>query len=163
LAASARVGAQFSRYPDLNQDSSNPYADVSVSYRIASGTSVEVGVRHMRNATDVASVDGEGHPTMDAETTAGYIHFEHKFTRQFSGSLMGQAQRSEFFDGVNDGQHEYLFLVGANLAYTFNRHWSAEVGYNYDQLVSRVEDGNGNRVPRSYYRNRYYVGVTARY
>jgi hypothetical protein len=158
LQASVRLGAQFTEYPDLNESSSNPYADISLSYRILTGTSVKAGVRHTRNATDVAAVDGEGRPTLDAETTAVYAEFSHQITRQLLLSLNGQFQRSEFNFGFNDGESEYLWLGGVNLEYTFNRHWSAEIGYNYDQLVSNVETAD-----RGYDRNRVYVGVTARY
>lgn len=158
LQTSIRLGGQFTEYPDLDESSANPYADVSLGYRINPGTSIKAGVRHARNATDVASVDGQGRPTMDAETTAVYAEFSHQITRQLLLSLNGQFQRSEFNFGENDGQREYLWLAGVNLEYTFNRHWSAEIGYNYDELVSRVEPAD-----RGYDRNRVYVGVTARY
>lgn len=158
LRTSARLGAQFSDYPDLNQDSSNPYADVSVSYRLRASTTIEGGVRHSRNATDVAAVDNKGRPTLDAETTAVYAQLTHQITRELSGSLIGQYQNSVFNDGINDDESEYLWLLGVNMNYAFNRHWSAEAGYNYDKLVSDVKSGN-----RSYDRNRVYVGVTARY
>ena len=49
-----------------------------------------------------------------------------------------------------------LWLVGVNLAYTFNRHFSVEAGYNYDHLDSDI---NG----RGYDRNRYYIGLRASY
>ena len=157
LRASARLGAQFSEYPDLDESSANPYADVSVNYKILSGTSIEAGLKHTRSATDVASVRN-GQPTLDALSTAIYAQLNHHFTRQLSGSLLGQYQRSVFNDGNNNDRSEYLWLFGANLAYAFDRHWSCEVGYNYDQLTSNVREGN-----RSYDRNRVYVGVTARY
>lgn len=159
LRASARLGAQFTEYPDFDQSAANPYADVSISYKILSGTSIEAGVRHTRHATDVASIDIDNdRPTLDAVSTAIYAQLTHQITRQLSGSLLGQYQRSVFNEGKNDDRSEYLWLVGANLAYSFNRHWSCELGYNYDQLTSKVQESN-----RSYYRNRVYVGVTARY
>jgi len=159
LRTSARVGAQYSEYPDADESSANPYADISLSYRIRTSTSLEAGVRHARNATDVAAVDPRnGRPTFDAETTALYAQLNHQITRQLAGSLIGQYQYSVFNDGINDDESEYLWLFGANVSYSFNRHWSAEVGYNYDQLVSDVRSGG-----RSYDRNRVYVGVTARY
>ena len=112
----------------------------------------------MRIATDVSSVDGRGRPTLDAETSAVYAEFSHQVTRQLLLTLNGQFQRSEFNFGSDDGESEYLWLGGVNLEYTFNRHWSAEIGYNYDELVSNVETAD-----RGYDRNRVYVGVTARY
>ena len=159
LQTSIRLGWQFIEYNNLdNQKSSNPYADISASYRILSGTSVEAGVKHSRNATDVEAIDGNGDPTTDAETTAVYTRFSHQITRELSGSILGQYQHSVFNDGINDGESEDLWLAGINLAYAFNRHWSAEIGYNYDQLVSHVKSAD-----RGYDRNRAYIGVTARY
>jgi hypothetical protein len=65
---------------------------------------------------------------------------------------------SNFENGANDGETEELFLVGVNFEYHFNRHFSAEAGYNYDQLNSNLKGGD-----RSYERNRFYVGVKATY
>jgi hypothetical protein len=159
LRTSARLGAQFTEYPDLDEDSANPYADISATYRLRVESAIQVGVRHARNVTDVAAVDtSSGLPTLDAETTALYAQLTHQITRELTGTLLGQYQYSVFNDGINDDESEYLWMFGANLNYAFTRHWSAEVGYNYDQLVSDVKSGG-----RSYDRNRVYVGVTARY
>lgn len=159
LRTTLRLGAQFSEYDELNESSQNPYADLSLSYMFRLGTSIEVGARHMRNATDVSAVDtSTGLPTLDAETTSAYIQFHHNITHALVGSLTGQYQHSVFFDGLNDGDTEDLWLFGVNLSYTFNRHWSAEIGYNFDTLDSNLTTGD-----RSYDRNRAYIGVTARY
>lgn len=158
MTASARVGVQYTDYDDLNESSFSPYADISVSYTLRPGTAIEVGVLHSRSATDISSVDGEGRPTTDAETTALFAQFTHRITRELSGSLLGQYQHSTFEFGRNDGDTEDLWLFGANLTYTFNRHWSAEVGYNFDLLDSNLTTGD-----RDYDRNRVYIGVTARY
>ncbi len=158
LRASVRLGAQFTDYPELDESSANPYADASLNYNIRSGTTVELGVRHVRSATDVAAIDRQGQPTLDAETTAVYGQFEHRILRNLTGSLFGQFQHSTFNDGINDGDTEDLWLLGVNLSYAFNRHFSAEVGYNYDQLDSHLTQGD-----RGYDRNRVYIGLTARY
>lgn len=158
LRASGRVGAQFTDHYKADQDSANPYVDISLSYRIRSSTSVEAGFRHARNATDVSRTDASGQPTLDAETSVAYLQFNHQITRKLSASILGQYQYSVFNDGFEDDESEYLWMVGVNLAYTFNRHFSAEAGYNYDQLRSGVDSAD-----RSYDRNRYYIGLTARY
>jgi hypothetical protein len=158
LQATIRVGAQFTEYPDLEESSANPYADVSLRYRILRGTSLEGGIRHARNATDVSAVDERGRPTLDAETTAVYAQLEHQIIPNLVGSVMAQYQHSTFNDGVNDGSTEDLWLMGLNLNYSFNRHLSAEVGYSYDILDSHLKQGD-----RGYDRNRVYIGLTARY
>jgi hypothetical protein len=157
LRLSARVGAQYYDY-DLGESSFSPYADLSASYALRPGTAIEAGVLHSRNATDISSIDGEGRPTMDAETTALYAQFTHRITHSLSGSLNAQYQHSTYEFGENDGDTEDLWLFGANLSYTFNRHFSAEIGYTYDLLDSNLTSGD-----RDYDRNRVYVGLTARY
>jgi predicted porin len=159
LRASVRVGAQFSEYHRLDESSANPYADASLSYSIVPGTSLELGIRHTRSATDVAAVDVKtGKPTLDAEATAVWGQLQHRLMRNLTASLLGQYQHSVFNDGSNNGDSEDLFLVGVNFEYRFNRHFSAEVGYNYDQLESNLSIGS-----RSYERNRFYVGLRAAY
>ena len=157
LRASARVGAEYSDYHEVGDSALSPYADASLTYVYLPGDSLEVGVRHQRNATDVAAVDIKtGRPTLDAETTALYAQLMHHITYNLTASLIGQYQMSTFNDGVSNGQKEDLWLVGVNFEYRFNRHWSTELGYNYDTLKSDLAG-------RNYDRNRVYIGVRATY
>ena len=157
LRASARVGGEFTDFHESGENSANPYADVSLTYVYMPGSTVDVGVRHTRNATDVSAVNPRnGRPTLDAETTVLYGQITHKITHNLTGSLIGQYQSSTFNDGLNDDNGEDLFLVGINFEYRFNRHLSAEAGYNYDNLDSDIHG-------RSYDRNRVYVGLRATY
>jgi len=161
LRGSLRIGGQFTDYHRLHESSANPYADASLVYVYMPGSSVDVGVRHTRNATDVAAVDGKGHPTLDQETTLLYAQISHQIARNFTGTLLAQYQMSEFSGGLWDGKSEDLFLIGVNFEYRFNRHLAAELGYNYDMLNSDVKDGFGD--VRSYERNRFYIGLRANY
>jgi hypothetical protein len=156
LRASGRVGIQYTDYHEIGESSVNPYADASVTYNYLPGSFVQVGVKHARNATDVAAVDAKGRPTLDAESTAVYGQITHQITAKFTGSLIGQYQTSAFNDGANDDKEEDLWLVGINFEYRFNRHWAADAGFNYDELISDV----GNR---SYDRSRVYLGFRATY
>jgi hypothetical protein len=161
LRASVRAGGQFTDY-DANGSSANPYADASLTYVYLPGSSVEAGVRHQRNATDVSQIDSSGTPTFDAETTVFYAQITHRITHNLTASLLGQFQSSEFNDGLWGGQGEDLYLVGVNLDYRINRHLSVEAGYNFDKLCSDVKDGAGREV-RSYDRNQVYIGLRATY
>ena len=120
-----------------------------MNYLFAPGTSGEAGVRHTRNATDVAAVDGKGRPTLDAETTAVFGRLEHRIVYDLTVSVTGQYQFSTFKDGLNSGAKDELWLVGLNFNYTINRHLSAEVGYNYDQLISDAKSSNKSAPQRS--------------
>lgn len=162
LRASLRLGGQFTDYHESGETSANPYADASLVYSYLPGSAVTLGVRHSRSATDIASTGANGRPTLDAESTVVYSQVSHRITEHFTGSLIGQYQTACFNNGMADGKSEDLFLVGVNFNYRFNRHFSAEVGYNYDLLESDIKDGLG-RDARSYDRNRYYIGVKATY
>ena len=157
LVTSLRIGAQYTDYHESGESSVSPYLDASLTYRYLPGGSLQFGIRHDNSATDVANVDTTtGVPTLDAGTTAVYGQLTHQLTRSLTGSLNAQYQNSIFNNGLYDGQSEGFWMLGANLEYRFNNHWSVDTGYNYDNLSSDVPG-------RSYDRNRVYVGVHVSY
>jgi hypothetical protein len=155
LRASLRAGGRYTDFHEAGESAVSPYADASLTYVYLPGSSLQVGVRHDRHATDISAVDRSGTPTLDAQATAVYAQLQHRITSRLSGTLLGQYQISEFNEGDADGDKERIYLIGINFDYRFNRHWSAEVGYNFDMVESDV--------PRDYERNRVYVGVRATY
>jgi hypothetical protein len=164
LRASARVGAQYTKYDDLPSGSSQddddltPYADASLSYTYAEASALTVGVRHAKNPTDIAFLNpgADVTATLDQETTTLYGVVSHKITSQLTGSLIGQMQHSTFHEGSADDQVDDLYMVGVNLFYNINRFLGAEAGYNFDRLDSDLSQ-------RSFSRNRVYIGLRASY
>ena len=157
LVTSLRIGGQYTDYHESGESALSPYLDASLTYRYLPGGSLEFGIRHDRSATDVSAVDtSSGLPTLDAGTTSIYGQLSHQITRSLTGSLNAQYQNSIFNNGTYDDYTEGFWLLGANLEYRFNNHWSVETGYNYDNLDSEVPG-------RSYDRNRVYVGVHVSY
>ena len=122
---------------------------------------VELGLSHDRNATDVV---GAGTTDLNAtrsftasqESTSVYGSINHRFTPKLRGSVIGQFQHSEFNGGTLNGEADNYYLVGLNFSYQFTPHFSAEFGYNYDNLDSDVPG-------RTFDRNRVYIGVTGSY
>lgn len=167
LRASARVGGQFVDYYNAGDSDLSPYADASLTYVFLPESSLQVGVKHMRNATDIVASDARGRVTLDQETTAGFVEVVHRITHDLTGSVMGQVQHGTFSGGAADDSNELLYIFGVNLEYRINYHWSVEVGYNYDMLDSDVRSTepltNRRFEPRSYDRNRFYVGVRGTY
>jgi len=157
LTGSVRVGARYSDYYNEpgGETQLGPYAKASLRYTYAPESSVELGVTHDRNATDLFSAQN-GNLTTDAETTAVYGTLSHRIMPRLYGSLTGQFQNSALSGGTLDNSSEQYYLVGLNVEYRFNPHLSAQVGYNYDKLDSEVAN-------RSFDRNRVYIGVTASY
>jgi len=167
LRGSVRIGGEFTDYVHQNDDEISPYADASLTYVYMPGDSVRVGIRHDRSATDIVAADPKGRPTLDQEVTAGYVELTHQITRALSVNALGQIQYGTFNGGAADDSNEILYLLGLNLGYRIDQHWSLEAGYNYDMLDSDLLSGplpSGKREEiRSYDRNRVYIGVRATY
>ena len=148
LSGSVRIGAQYTDYYNYNGDNISPYADANLTYLYNRGNTIQVGILHSRNPTDIKS--------LDQETTLLYGSINHKITPKLVGSLLAQGQNSAFDKGTYNGDNELFFVAGLNLTYHFNPFFLAEAGYNFDRLDSDVPN-------RSYSRNRFYVGVRATY
>ena len=160
LTIAAKGGIQYIDYynpptgvPTTSQVS--PYADLSATYTYLPGSYAQVGFRQSRSATDVVA-PASGTITEDEESSVVYASINHKFTPQLTGNVLGNVQYSTFKGGLYDSQSQTWYSLGLNLAYSFNPHVSAEVGYNFDDLTSEVPG-------QKYQRNRIYVGVTGTY
>lgn len=165
LKGVAQVGVQYTDYYNDPSSSSSlgPYADASMIYTYAAGSYAQVGVTESRNATDAVRVDNQGHITQDQESTVVYASLNHAITPKLTGSLVGHYQHSIYHEGAYNNQSADFYNLGVNVSYTFNRHLSSELGYNFD-WYSTPEKGTVNGVTfGSYTRNRVYLGVTATY
>jgi len=164
LLGSARVGVQIATWdklgPLLNQSrtKTTPYADASLSYMYSQGSSVRVGVKHQRNATDL--FDEYANPVLDTESTAGYVTVTHKITEKLNVSVNGLFQNSSFEapGTIIDGEDEQYWSFGVALNYQFTRWLSGEASYYYDNLDSKLVQGY-----REYDRNRVFLGVRFTY
>jgi hypothetical protein len=158
LKGNINVGVQDTEYYNDPSSTSSlgPYADASLIYAYASGSYAQLGVRESRNATDTIQVDANGQITQDQESTVVYGSINHALTPKLTGSLIGQCQYSTFHNGQFNSQSAQFYNAGLNLSYAFNRHFSSELGYNFDWYTTPVQ-GQG------YTRNRVYLGVTATY
>jgi hypothetical protein len=166
LMASLRGGAQITEYYDnrIDETATTPYFDASLSYAYASRSSVQVGVRHTLNATDVNY--NAFNPTLDQESTAVYASVNHAFTAKFSGAIVGLYQNSEFNGGGAgiDGEDENYWSVGVSLTYKITHWMAAEANYYHDDLDSNLSGlfaGAGDA--RSYERNRVFFGFRFSY
>lgn len=164
LNVSARGGAQFTEYdsgslerlfPNADEDTVSPYVDANASYTYAEDSYVQLGVRHTRQATDIAFFQIDS-PTLDQEATTVYGSLNHKILPKLTGSLLAQYQRAEFEGGPADNDVENFLLAGLNLSYQINQFLAAETGYNFDRLDTDIAE-------RSFTRNRVYVGIRATY
>jgi len=158
LTGSFRIGAQYTDYDNANKDNISPFIDNSLTYNYQSDCYARLGVRHFRNATDIAfdPANLNRDPTLDQESTSFYGEVKHKITPKITGGLVTQFQISEFNGGTYNSDKDLYFLMGANLDYQINQFLTAEVAYNLDRLDSDLSG-------RSFTRNRVFFGVRAKY
>ena len=134
-----------------------PYADVSVTYTYRPGSYLQGGYTQNINSTDVAAPNAVTHHLTEyQETSTFYMDINHQFNSKLSGTLLGQYSYSTYKDGAYGGNGDDDFSASVSLNYQVNRHLSAEAGYNFDDLLSTINN-------RGYTRNRVYLGLSANY
>jgi hypothetical protein len=159
LSGSARVGVS---YTDVYKDpvspytSLSPYADINVTYTFIPGSYVQFGFTQNQNATDVVTPSSSGHLTEYQESSVFYMDVNHQFTPKLSGSLVGQYEYSVYKAGAYSGTGDTSVSASVNFNYQFNRHFSANAGYNFSELFSSIGG-------RSNSRNVVYLGLGANY
>ena len=160
LSGSVKGGVSYTdSYNDPLQARTSlaPYADLSLSYTYIPGSYVQLGFTHDINATDIASVNSvSGSLTQYQESSVVYASLNHRINPRLLGTIIGRCQYSTYQGGVSDSVSDTDFSLGVNLRYQFNTHFSADIGYNFDNLTSGI-DG------RTYSRNRVYLGLGANY
>ena len=159
LTFAANVGVEYNEdYNDpLDTTSLSPYAVASLTYTYAPGSYAQIGVNHSRNATDQIDLNtSNGSIALDQESSLIFANINHELTSKLLVTAIGQVAYSTYNGGTIDGQSDTLYSFGLNLNYSFNPHFSTEVGYNFDRLESAVS-------AQDYTRNRVYVGVSAAY
>lgn len=159
LSLALQAGASYtdnSNDPFNNSQVVSPTANVSLTYTYSPGSYVQVGVGQAHNATDVTQPGATGGLTQYQDTTTVFADLNHKLTDKLIGSFTGQYTHSTFEGGFNSSQADDAVNLGANLTYEITRHFSADLGYNFDDLFSGIAG-------RAYVRNRVYLGMTASY
>lgn len=91
-----RVGVQYVEYPNaraavpaFRTSNTSPYADANASWEYLQNSTVQLGVRHVRTTTDVAT-------SVDAEATSVYSSLNHEFNPDLRGSLLANYQLSQY-------------------------------------------------------------------
>jgi hypothetical protein len=157
LAGSIRAGARYSDYYNnpTSQNKAIPYAMASLKYTYLPESYLQLGGSYDYSPSSLFSVNNAGNLTLSAQSGTIFGGVNHRILPKLYGSLTAQYQNSTYYGGTLDGKADNFYLVGLNLRYQFTANFSAEVGYNYDNLDSQVQ--------RSYDRNRVYIGVTGSY
>ena len=128
-------------------------------YTYLPGSYAQLGFTQTENATDQVgySANGSnGNVSLFTESSTLYASINQKLTPKLMGTVIGRWQHSIYNGGLYNNQADDYYSFGLNLSYSFNPHFSAEAGYNLDNLSSQIPGNN-------YTRNRVYLGVSATY
>jgi len=156
------IGGQRTEYPNKPNSEAKwtPWVQTSLDYQYQERTKLSVGFSHQRGATDIVAAQTNAANTvdfvLDSKVSSLYATLSHEIAAHLTGSANARYQRSTYNGGSVDGQTENFLLLGLGLAYQFNPNLEGNIGYNFDDLSS---DSPG----RNYNRNKFYVGVTAKY
>ncbi len=159
LNGALQVGVNYSdnsKNPFSHTQTVSPVASGSLTYTYLPGSYVQLGVTQSHNATDVVNPGADGSLTQYQETTVLYGDLNHKLTEKLFLTLIGRGSYSTFDGGGVTSQSEVSVDASVNLTYVFNSHFSADMGYNFDDLFTQVNN-------RDFARNRVYFGLTASY
>ena len=158
LVGSLKAGFQYTDYfndPSGNNNSVSPYGDASLIYTYASGCYAQVGVTESQNATDTVSPSySSGQITLNQQSTVVYGSVTHRLAPKLTGEMVGHFQYSTYNEGQYNDQATYFYNWYAGLTYSFTRHFSSDLRYNFDYYTSDIPGS-------SYTRNRVSLGVTA--
>ena len=157
LTGSVRAGGRWTDYYNnpASQNGAGPYAMASLMYTYLPESYIQAGGSYDYSPSSYFSVNNAGDLTLAAQSGTIFASVNHRIRPKLYGSVLAQYQNSTFYGGFYDGKANNFYLVGLNLRYQFNPNFSAEVGYNFDNLDSQVQG--------SYNRNRVYIGVTGSY
>ncbi len=158
LTGSFRAGGNYNDYYNSGgQNNLSPYALVSLRYTYLPESYLEVGYTYDFNTSaNFGSVNQPGNLTLGAYSSSLYATLHHRITPKLHGSIYGQFQNNLYYGGIYNNDSQQYWVLGLQLEYQFNRYFSAQVGYDYDNVGGDIPNQN-------YDRNRVYIGVTASY
>ena len=162
LSGSFLVGGQRIEFPnDANSEAKwSPWLESSLTYQYQTQTKLSAGFSYSRSPSDLVAATPNSTSSVDfvrdTETASLYASVSHQIAAHLTGSGSIRYQSAKFNGGAFNGQKDNFLLLGLGLDYEFNPNLSGNIGYNFDELSS---DAPG----RKYNRNKFYVGVTAKY
>jgi Putative beta-barrel porin 2 len=161
LTGSIRAGGRYNIYPnESGQDDLSPYGLASLRYTYRPESYLEAGFSYDYSSTDTSfsTANGANSVTLNGQSASLFATLRHRITPKLYGSIIGNFQDTTYYGGSGsyNGQSTLYYLLGLNLEYRFTHNFSAQAGYNYDNVYSDVPG-------RTYDRNRVYIGVTANY
>jgi hypothetical protein len=153
---SVEAGVSYYDYYNQHKTAFGPYARASLTYVYMEESSLQAGYQEGRAATDLIGIAGD--EVHDAEDSVVFASVRQRIIPNLFLNLDGTYQHSSFNGGGSEfnDKSENFYQFGANLEFKINQNFSTHVGYDFDDLDSRIGG-------RSYKRNKVYIGATASY
>ena len=159
LTLAATVGVSYSANdndPFNHSINISPTANISLTYTYLPGSYLQLGLTQAQNATDQVSPGTDGSLTQYQNSTVVYADINHQIVKNLFATVIGRYSYSSFKGGSLNNVADQEIDASVNLTYNFSRHFSADVGYNFNDLISDITG-------RPFTRNEVYLGVTASY
>ena len=154
FSISARGGVEFRQFDHDNLNGFNdgnntsPYAELTLNYALAQGTSISWSNRYSLEEPDVPDA-------FSRNTFRTALSVRHSFTPRIVAALNVAYQHDENQGSFGFGDFdEDAFDVSLSVRYTINRNWALDAGYQHTEVVS------DESVFREFSRNRIYAGVS---
>lgn len=156
LSGSLLVGGQRTTYPNNPSTDSewSPWVESSLDYQYQTQTTLSLGFSYSRSTSDLVGATGADF-VRDKETASAYVSVKREIAAHLAASGSLRYQSAKFNGGSLDAQKEDVIYLSLGLAYEFNPNLEGNIGYNLDDLSGDTG--------RDFARNKFYVGVTAKY
>ncbi len=158
FSGSFLIGGQRIEFPNDSASKTkwSPWVQSSLTYQYQTQTKLEFGFSYNRSVSDVVAANNGTDFVHDTETASVYSLVSHEIAQHLRGSGSVRYQSAKFNGGSANGSKENFLLLTLGLAYEFNPNLEGNIGYNFDDLSSDIAG-------RDFSRNKFYVGVTAKY
>jgi len=148
LNGSFRGGAEFRDY-DASGETSSPYFEANLSYRLGKDTSLNWTNHYGIEEGDVAQ-------SQTRKSFRTGVSGQHNLTSRVTASLAVYYWHDDYEPlqsgtTVNPGFTEESFDINLSLAYALSQHLNAQLGYDHTEVSSGAGD-------RDYSRNRVWAG-----
>lgn len=158
FSGSLLVGAQRIEFPNNASSKAtwSPWIESSLKYQLQAHTLLTGGFSYSRSPSDLVAATSATDFVRDTKVAALYAAVKQDIAEHLQASASARYQSVTFNGGFYNGRKDNFLLLGLGLTYQFNENLEGNIGYNFDDLSSDVPN-------RNYERNKFYVGVTAKY
>ena len=155
LTGSASLGARYTDYYNQGISELSPYVDISGTANYLPGSTLQIGTKVDRNATD-SGLGTNGVITLDQLSTSVYLGVRHRLTPRFFVTGNIRYQHSVYNGGDFDGQADDYVAFSPGVEYMISQNFWATANYTREDLLS-------DRPDRTFGKNRVFFGIRAAY